>query len=305
MDPTVRGAPRWLFRGDGDAWDVLAASLAADPTAPCPWPIAPSGPSMQPGDGVLLWRGGRGGGVAASCTVRSEPEAVRTADGALRIVVLLHVDRAYARPISPAALLRDPALRPLAFMDLLEMTEHRVTAAQEAALARLVAARDRPDAAADPDDLHEERSTTLRVPVRLVGIVEELLVRLGADEAPPAPTGPRPRPLPDTVGSPLGSGAESETLPATAPTAAQLEQAEQLALAHGTGPFTIDAVAATWRTGIGTARSRIERLVEVGLLRRAGTQRPLQTRAGSRTRGRPPVLYVLAAERNSPSASEA
>ena len=305
METTSRGAPRWLFRGDADAWDTLTTSLATDPTASCPWPIAPSGPSMQPGDGVLLWRGGREGGVAASCTVRSEPEALRTADGALRIVVLLHVDRAYARPISPAALLRDPVLRPLAFMDLLEATEHRVTAAQEAALTRLIAARDRPDAAPDPDDLHEEQSTTLRVPVRLVGIVEELLTRLGADEPPPAPTGPRPQPRQEIVGPAFETVLEHDSLDATAPTTAHLQQAEQLALAHGTGTFTIDAVAATWRTGIGTARSRIERLVEVGLLHRAGTLRPVEAHSGSRTRGRPPVLYVLAAERTSPSSSEA
>jgi len=303
METPSRGAPRWLFRGDADAWDTLAASLAADPTAPCPWPIAPSGPSMQPGDGVLLWRGGRGGGVAASCTVDAEPEATRTADGRLRIVVLLHVDRAYARPISPAALLREPVLRPLAFMDLLETTEHRVTAAQEAALARLVAARDRPDAPPDPDDLHEEQTTTLRVPVRLVGIVEELLLRLGADEPPPAPTGPRPRAIADL--DPLDTARAIDAAASTAPTGTQLQHVEELAGTHGTEPFTIDAAAATWRTGIGTARSRIERLVEVGLLQRAGTLRPVQARSGSRTRGRPPVLYVLAAERRSPSASQA
>ncbi len=73
----------------------------------------------------------------------------------------------------------------------------------------------------------------------------------------------------------------------------QLRQAEAAATALGTRAFTVDEVAATWRTGVGTARSRVERLIEVGLVERAGTRRADDV-DGRPARGRPPVLYRLA-----------
>ncbi len=273
----VPAPPRWVFRGDDDALDALATSVAADPAAPVAWPIAPSGPSMGPGEGVLLWRSGRGGGVVAACTVLDEPVASVAPDGAPRVTVDLRIDRAFGRPLAPADLLDEPVLRPLAFLDLHDLTELRLADAQRDALARTIAARD--GAAADPED---EEVVLLHVPRRLAPVVAELLARLGADEPPPrrtsAPVEPRPR---------AGAGG-----PPPEPSDLQRRQAGEVAAAHGDDGFTVDEVAATWRTGVGTARSRIERLVEVGLVERAGTRRAAG--AGPATRGRPPVLYRLA-----------
>lgn len=276
-----RPRPRWLFRGRPGAWDVLAASIAEDPTRPVRWPIAPSGPSMDVGDAVLLWRSGRGGGVAALCTVVDEPEAVPRPGQAPEVVVALRIERAYHHPIAPATLARDARLRPLAFMDLLDETERRVTPDQEEALAALVATRDRAGAA-DPDDVTLEERTSVPVPVRLLPLVEELLGALGADEPAPAPS------LPARPAAPADDASPS------VPTDLQVTHAEEVARAHGGDPFTVDDVAKVWHTGVGTARSRIERLVDSGLVERAGTLRS-EDRPGVRpTRGRPPVLYRLA-----------
>ncbi len=291
MHPPIDGdrpRPRWLFRGRPGAWDALVASLAEDPTRPVRWPIAPSGPSMAAGDAVLLWRSGRGGGIAARCTVVDEPEALPRPGAAPEVVVTLRIDRALTHPVAPATLARDPLLRPLAFMDLLEETERRVTPAQEEALAALLAARDEA-AADDPDDVAREARTSVAVPVRLLPLVEELLVALGADEPAPAPSRPAgPAGLPDADGTVADDDGTGD-----APTAQQRTHAEQVARAHGTATFTVDDVAHVWHTGVGTARSRVDRLVDVGLVERAGTLRP-EDRPGVRpARGRPPVLYRL------------
>ena len=283
-----RPRPRWLFRGREGAWDALADALAEDPTRPAEWPIAPTGPSMDVGDAVLLWRSGRGGGIAALCTVVSEPEARPRPGQAPEVVVGLRVERAYAHPIAPATLARDPLLRPLAFMDLLDETERRVTPAQEEALAALVAARER-DGANDPDDVLREERTSVPVPVRLQPLVEELLAALGADDPSPAPATPRRAP--------------SEAVPTveehpSAPTGLQVAHAEEVGRAMGDAMFTVDEAAKVWRTGVGTARSRVERLVESGLMLRAGTLPPEQRPGGPSSRGRPPVLYRLTPTRH-------
>jgi hypothetical protein len=282
-----RPRPRWLFRGRPGAWDALAAVLVEDPTQPARWPIAPSGPSMAVGDAVLLWRSGRGGGIAALCTVVDEPEAEARPGQRPEVFVRLRIERAYAHPIAPATLARDPLLRPLAFMDLLDETERRVTPAQEEALARLVTERERA-AADDPDDVSLESRTSVPVPVRLLPLVEELLVALGADEPAPAPSSP-PRPAAaatDAATDVSGDGA-------AAPTDLQVAQAEEVARTHGPDTFTVDDAATVWRTGVGTARSRIDRLVDSGLVERAGTLRSEERPGGRPTRGRPPVLYRL------------
>jgi len=270
--PLVPAAPRWLFRGDDRAWDALSAALAVDPAGPADWPIAPSGPSMQVGDGVLLWRSGRGGGVAATCTVVGDPEAGRDADGRVTVTVPLRVDRALTTPIPPTTLLDDELLRPLAFMDLMRLTEHRVSAAQEQALRRLF---ELPEHTAPSDGQGDGpvdgRTVAVEVPVGLVPIVQELLVALGATAQPAA-----------------------RTAAATVTPSAQLvAQADEAARVHRDEPFTIDDVAATWRTGIGTARSRVDRMLETGLLERTGTVRAASRPGARPTRGRPPVLYRL------------
>ena len=110
--------------------------------------------------------------------------------------------------------------------------------------------------------------------------MRRLLARLGAHEPPPRP-----------ATAPVAGPATVDAAPA--PTDLQLRQAEEAAAAHGADAFTVDEVAVTWRTGVGTARSRVERLVEVGLVARAGTRRP-EDADGRPARGRPPVLYRLA-----------
>jgi len=274
------GRPRWVFRGDDAALDGLTAAIATDPLAPFPWPIAPSGPSMDVGDGVLLWRSGREGGVVAACTVLDEPVASVAGGGEPRVTVDVRIDRAFGRPLAPADLLDDASLRPLAFLDLHDATELRLTAVQQDAFAAAVAARDGAGAGSASDDADEDEVVEVPVPRRLLPVVSELLARLGAHEPPPRPSGARQ----DAV--------HARTTAPAAPTDVQLHQAEQAALAHGTDPFTVDQVAATWRTGVGTARSRVERLLEVGLVVRAGTLRGDGV-DGRPTRGRPPVLYRL------------
>ena len=285
-------APRWVFRGDDAALDALAAAVARDPSAPVAWPIAPSGPSMAPGDGVLLWRSGRGGGVVAACTVLDEPIATVAPDGGPRVTVDVRIDRAFGRPIAPAELLDEPTLRPLALLDVHHATELRLSADQQAAFARAVAARDAAGPATEDEGL-----TVVRVPRRLVPLVEELLVRLGAHEPPPAapPVSGAAHATDGTrdAGGSAGAG-DPDDGPPPAPTDLQLRQAEEVAAAHGTRAFTVDEVAVTWRTGVGTARSRVERLVEVGLASRAGTRRPGDGDGARPARGRPPVLYRLA-----------
>ena len=282
-----RPRPRWLFRGRPGAWDALASRLAIDPTLPAEWPIAPSGPSMDVGDAVLLWRSGRGGGIAALCTVASEPEAHLRPGHTPEVVVGLRIERAYAHPIAPATLARDPLLRPLAFMDLLDETERRVSPAQEEALARLVEARDR-DAALDPDDVSREERASVAVPVRLLPLVEELLVALGADNPAPAPSAPR-----RTVEAAATAAAHEP------PVATELQRslADEVAQVVGPTTFTVDEAAQVWRTGVGTARSRVDRLVDAGLMVRAGTLAPEDRPGGPSSRGRPPVLYRLASGR--------
>jgi len=243
---------------------------------------------MAVGDAVLLWRSGRGGGIAAVCTVVDEPEAVPRPGGPPEVVVALRIERALHHPVAPATLARDARLRPLAFMDLLEETERRVTADQEAALAVLLASRDGADVD-DPDDVTREERASVPVPVRLLPLVEELLGALGADEPVPAPSFPARR-----VPAHADPTVDGDGPTANAPTELQVTQAEEVARVHGTDAFTVDDVAKVWRTGVGTARSRIERLIDSGLLERAGTLRP-EDRPGVRpARGRPPVLYRLA-----------
>jgi hypothetical protein len=290
-DPTVTvpARPRWLFRGRPGAWDAFVAALTEDPSHPARWPIAPSGPAIDVGDAILLWRSGRGGGIAALCTVVEEPEAVLRPGVAPEVVVGVRIDRALSVPIAPATLVRDPVLRPLAFMDLLDESERRVNPAQEQALAALLERRDRPDASRDPDAVASEARTAVQVPVRLLPIVEELLVALGADDPAPAPSHPVRRAV--AGATPPEQASEHET---NDPTDLQLDQAAEVARAHGDAPFTVDDVAKVWRTGVGTARSRIDRLIDSGLLERAGTLRS-DDRPGERpVRGRPPVLYRLA-----------
>ncbi len=277
-----RPRPRWLFRGRPGAWDALASVLAEDPTGTAWWPIAPAGPSMALGDAVLLWRSGRGGGIAALCSVVGEPDARPRPGQAPEVVVGLRILRAFAHPIAPATLARLPLLRPLAFMDLLDETERKVTPAQEELLAALVMQREQL-ASSDPDDVSREERSSVPVPVRLLPLVEELLFALGADDPVPAPSGPR-----------RIADAPSPDVEVTEPTELQLAQAAEIDQALGEATFTVDDVAQVWRTGVGTARSRIDRLVDSGLMARAGVFRS-EERAGERpTRGRPPVLYRLA-----------
>jgi len=290
MQPEDRLRPRWLFRGRPGAWDALMRAITTDPTRPAEWPIAPSGPSMSDGDAVLLWRSGRGGGIAALCTVVGEPEAQPRADGPPEVIVGLRIERALGRPIAPTTLLMDPILRPLAFMDLLETTEHRVTRAQEEALAALLAELDRRDTDADLT-AEDETRTTIEVPVRLLPLVEQLLTALGADE--PAPAVAAVGAVSGTR-SGAGSTAGLNEAPAGEPTDMQVEQAEQLAHRIGSSTFTVDQAATAWRTGVGTARSRIERMLDGGLVVRAGVLRTDERPGVRPTRGRPPVLYRLA-----------
>lgn len=294
MPSEERLRPRWLFRGRPGAWDALMGAIATDPSLPALWPIAPSGPSMADGEAVLLWRSGRGGGIAALCTVVGEPEAIPRPDGPPEVVVGLRIERALGHPIAPTTLAVDPILRPLAFMDLLDATEYRVSPRQEEALAELLAEREQLAARTDPDGVLDDALTTLDVPVRLVPLVNELLAALGATDAPPALVAidRGTRSVPPVQAHRGGPSAE--------PTGPQMEQAEQLAQRHGSSTFTVDDAAATWRTGVGTARSRVERLLEAGLMVRTGTLRP-DERPGIRpTRGRPPVLYRLTADIASP-----
>jgi hypothetical protein len=167
--------------------------------------------------------------------------------------------------------------------------------AQQDALADLVADRDRHDVSDDPDDVRLEETATVRVPVRLLPVVEHLLDALGArDPAPPA-AGPGRRSIAHAPTRSRSTGAAADTGDDVThgPTEQQLALVASTRAAHGDRPFTIDEIAASWRTGIGTARSRVERLVDVGLVERAGTQRPTTTDHGRPTRGRPPVLYRL------------
>jgi len=267
--------PHWIFRGRPGAWAALTSAITTDPSRPARWPIAPSGPSMSDGETVMLWRSGRGGGIAALCTIVGEPEAQSRPDGPPEVVIGVRIVRALGRPISPAVLLEDPVLRPLAFMDLLETTEHRVTPAQEESLARLLSRHDRQGEAGATDVPDDESRVSIEVPTRLLPVVTRLLTAMGADELPP--------PVP-------ASGA---------PTDLQVAQAAQLGQAHGEEAFTVDDAASTWRTGVGTARSRVERLLESGLMVRAGTLRPDDVSGARPTRGRPPVLYRLAPRRSS------
>lgn len=264
--PFGGGTPGWLFRGSDAAWDVLTSVIASDPSASAPWPIAPSGPSMVPGDRVLLWRSGRGGGIAAACTVLDGPVAAVDSDGRPHVTVDIRVDRAFGRPIPPALLLTRDELRPLAFFDLLQQTEQRITAVEATALAELITT--------EVDD-EPDTTTMLEVPTRLVTIVTELLAGLGA------------------MGLPTDRVASDAPAPPVAPTDLQVAQAEVAGRQHGSDPFTIDEVAVTWRTGIGTARSRIERLLEAGLIVRAGTRTVTQPGSVRPARGRPPLLYRL------------
>jgi hypothetical protein len=300
MQPEARLRPRWLFRGRPGAWDALTTAIATDPSRPARWPIAPSGPSMADGDVVLLWRSGRGGGIAALCTVVGEPEAQPRPHAPPEVVVGLRIERAFGHPIAPSTLATDPVLRPLAFMDLLDTTEHRVTPLQEEALATLLADREHLDPGDDPDGVRDESRATVAVPLRLVPLVEELLVALGADDAPPAePRAASSGPRDPSSG---GTGDTSISLGTSAAssgeaTEMQVEQAEQLAQRHGSETFTVDDAASVWRTGVGTARSRVERLLESGLMERAGVLRSDERPGVRPTRGRPPVLYRLAAGR--------
>jgi hypothetical protein len=300
MQPEARLRPRWLFRGRPGAWDALTTAIATDPSRPARWPIAPSGPSMADGDVVLLWRSGRGGGIAALCTVVGEPEAQPRPHAPPEVVVGLRIERAFGHPIAPSTLATDPVLRPLAFMDLLDTTEHRVTPLQEEALATLLADREHLDPGDDPDGVRDESRATVAVPLRLVPLVEELLVALGADDAPPAElraasSGPRDPSSGGTGDTSISLGTSAAS--SGEATEMQVEQAEQLAQRHGSETFTVDDAASVWRTGVGTARSRVERLLESGLMERAGVLRSDERPGVRPTRGRPPVLYRLAAGR--------
>ncbi len=299
MNLEERLRPRWVFRGRDGAWDVLMAAISSDPSLPAEWPIAPSGPSMEDGDVVLLWRSGRGGGIAAVCAVVGEPEARARPDGPPEVIVGLRIERALGRAIGPVTLLQHPDLRPLAFMDLLETTEHRVTPAQEEGLATLLAEHAHLGASDDQDRVDDETRTTIAVPTRLAPVIHRLLVALGADDAPPEPSTVVP-PADRSVDSRSDVHGHSRAqpdggAPSTIPTDIQVAQAEQLAQRHGSDTFTVDDAAATWRTGVGTARSRVERLIESGLMLRAGTLRPVERPGERPTRGRPPVLYRLTA----------
>jgi len=316
--------PRWVFRGDAAAWDALSAQLADDPTAPARWPIAPAGPDIAQGDQGVLWRAGHGGGIVASCTVVEEPEASIGPDGAPRVTVGLRIDRAHHDPITPAVLAHDAALRPIAFMDLLGDTERLLSPEQQVALTTLIAARDLRAVSAAANGTSSTNGTnghvnaatngtngassdldlavTLRVPVRLVPVVQQLLNALGAEEPATAPedahrrtaggVGPRrsdPRPA-------------VQSLPSTEPTEQHLSLAAAASLAYGDAPFTVEQVAQVWETGNCTARSRVERLVDVGLVERAGTQRQEPDEDGRPARGRPPVLYRLTDPARTPAA---
>lgn len=294
MQPDERVRPRWLFRGRPGAWDALAAAMAEDPSRPIRWPIAPSGPSMALGDAVLLWRSGRGGGIAARCTVVGEPEAVLRAGTSPEVLVELRIDRAFSHPVAPSTLARHAVLRPLAFMDLLDRTEHRVTPAEEDALSTLLEEREHAGID-DPDGIQREGRTTVQVPVRLLPLVEELLQALGIDDPAPAPMPGRDLTTGRDTGWSSVQVTPAEPAPTPpAPTGLQVEHAEQISRTLGQNSFTVDDVAAVWRTGVGTARSRVERLVDSGLFVRSGTLRSEDRPDVRPTRGRPPVLYRLA-----------
>jgi len=131
--------------------------------------------------------------------------------------------------------------------------------------------------------------------------VRQLLTALGADPgaahgADPGLRADAPASAPADTGRPsTGGSPASEDIATAEPTDLQVTQAGQLVERYGDATFTIDDAAHTWRTGVGTARSRMERLLESGLVDRAGLLRS-EERPGTRpTRGRPPVLYRLAA----------
>ena len=270
---------RWLFGGDEAAWDVLAAGMADDPTAAVPWPIAAVGPPTEPGDRVLLWRRGAGGGVAALCEVVDEeqPPAV-SADGRIMSAVKLRVVRALARPIPATRLAREDVLRPVAFFDLLRVNDHRLTPEQDRAFDEVLADWD----ATEPDDQPHE-ACEVRVPAHLVPLVTELIESLDGRDAP----------RPSRPGASGSAGARAPRR-ARAPRADLVElraRLDAMCQERGTDEFTASDLAQALGIEVDRARTRLRALVDAGLAEATGETVPPRDAEGRPTRGRPQSLH--------------
>lgn len=285
LPPDVGTAPAalrrgWVFGGDEDAWDVLADAIVRDPAAAVPWPISAVGPSTEPGDRVLLWRSGAAGGIAAVCEVVDEEEPpVVTPDGRRMSSVRLRVHRALARPVPATRLARIDVLRPIAFFDLLRVADHRLTPEQDRALDEVLAE----DSLDVPD---EDEMATIRIPSRILPLVEELVEALdggprrapgrppraaAASGATSAPRAPRPR-----------SGTDAPAL---------LRSLVALGPAFADEAFTTAELASALGVDVGTARNRLRVLSEAGLVAEAGRGEPRRDADGNPLRGRPPTRY--------------
>lgn len=296
------GRRRWVFRGDEVAWDALMASIVRDPSAPVSWPIAATGPSVEEGDHVLLWRSGGGGGIAALCEVTDteEPPTVGP-DGRLASSVKVRVLRALPHPIPALRLAADDVLRPVAFLDLLRLSDHRLTAAQDAALDALLAswppdaatadAADGtsrgPDADAETETAADAPSSPRRgrarlkvtVPRSLVPLVEELVAAM--DPGRPA-----------ARGRATASSTARRRAAALAPDDAR-SVTEHLRRAFDDRPFTTAELAELLGLGAAAARGRLASLVDAGLVERAPGGGGLRAADGTPLRGRPPTRYLL------------
>jgi hypothetical protein len=293
LPPDVGTAPTalrrgWVFGGDEDAWDALAAAIVRDPAAAVPWPISAVGPSTEPGDRVLLWRSGAEGGIAAICEVVDEEEPpVVTPDGRRMSSVRLRVHRALARPVPATRLARIDVLRPIAFFDLLRVADHRLTPEQDRALDEVLAEEvlDEPDV---------EEMATIRIPSRILPLVEELVEALdgGPRRGPGRPGGtartPGPAHPPPSV--PRAPRTPRQARDATA----LLRTIAALGPAFADDAFTTAELAAALGIDVGTARNRLRTLTDAGLVVEAARGEPRRDADGNPLRGRPPTRYRIA-----------
>jgi DNA-binding transcriptional ArsR family regulator len=289
--PAATGTPPpirrgWVFGGDERAWDVLADAMVRDPAAAVPWPISAVGPSTEPGDRVLLWRSGADGGIAAVCEVVDEEEPpVVTPDGRRMSSVRLRVHRALARPIPATRLARVDVLRPIAFFDLLRVPDHRLTPEQDRAIDDLMAE----ELVEAPDD---ESMATIRIPSRILPLVEELVEALDGGERRPAPPTPRAPRAPRMRTTPtVRADAAGRRGPAPERLAAELAG---LGAPFADDAFTSAELASALGVDVSAARSRLRALTEAGLVEETDRGGPRRDADGRPMRGRPPTRYRLA-----------
>lgn len=279
--PLRRG---WVFGGDEAAWDALADAIVRDPAAAVPWPISAVGPSTEPGDRVLLWRSGAEGGIAAVCEVVDEEEPpVVTADGRRMSSVRLRVHRALARPVPATRLARVDVLRPIAFFDLLRVADHRLTPEQDRAIDEVLAE----DALDVADD---ETMATIRIPSRILPLVEELVEALDGGPRRSAPAPRRP-----SVTSPTGPTSNGTRAPRRRGTDPAVLLGEVVALGgdFASGTFTTAELAEHLGVDVGTARTRLRTLTEADLVAEADRGEPRRDANGNPLRGRPPTRYRI------------